>query len=271
MSLVSSEQLERSKRFIFEQGRLLERKLFEYFFGDGTRAACIRALRAYQNEDGGFGNGLEGDLLCPDSTAIGAETALYVLEMLGTRCGEMVERLARWVVANQTDEGTIPHPPRGLFDYPFQPWWRNPDDDRVLAIAALMRRWGLEHEQFFQRARRYYLTTMLPAADNFYAYPSFAYLKHNAESDADRARLATMIERLPVLLEAHGDHYPLFSRYWFYAADMVDQEVLSAQARRFVAGLQEDGGVATPYPDLPWWRPIFTLDGLILLKRQGFL
>ena len=24
-------------------------------------------------------------------------------------------------------------------------------------------------------------------------------------------------------------------------------------------------------PDLPWWRPIFTLDGLMLLKRQGFL
>ena len=33
----------------------------------------------------------------------------------------------------------------------------------------------------------------------------------------------------------------------------------------------EDGGVATPYPDLPWWCPIFTLDGLILLKRYGFL
>ena len=33
----------------------------------------------------------------------------------------------------------------------------------------------------------------------------------------------------------------------------------------------EDGGVATPYPDLPWWRPVFTLDGLILLKRYGLL
>ena len=271
MSLISDEQLERAKRFIFQHGRLLERKLFEHVFEDGTRAGCVRALRAYQNEDGGFGNGLEADLLCPDSTAIGAETAMYVLETLGAPCGDMIERLVRWVVANQSEEGTIPHPPKGLFGYPHQPWWRNPDDDRILVIAALMKKWGLEHGQFFQRARRHYLTTTLPAADSFYGYPYFAYLQYCAESDIDRARLATMIERLPVLLEAHRDHYPLFSRYWFYAADHVAPEVLSGQAQRFVDGLQEDGGVATPYPDLPWWRPIFTLDGLILLKRCGLL
>jgi hypothetical protein len=271
MSLMSSEQLERAKHFVYQHGRLLERKLFAYCFEDGTRAACVRALRAYQNEDGGFGNGLEADLLCPDSTAIGAETAMYVLEMLDRQCGEMVERLARWVITNQSEEGTIPHPPKGLFDYPFQPWWRNPDHDRILVIAALMKKWGLEHEQFFDRARRYYLTTVLPAADNFYGYPHFAYLQYCAADDADQARLATMIERLPVLLAAHADHYPLFSRYWFYAADQVDREVLVDQARSFVDGIQEDGGVATPYPDLPWWRPIFTLDGLMLLRRQGFL
>lgn len=271
MSLLSSEQLERSRRFIFEHGRLLERKLFECIFEGGTRNACLRALGAYQNDDGGFGNGLEPDLLCPDSSAIGAETALYTLEMLDWQCGEMVERLARWVIANQSEEGTVAHPPKGLFDYPFQPWWRNPDDDRVLAIAALMEKGGLEHERFFERARRCYLTTAFPAADDFYGYPQFVYLKYCAETAEDRARLATMIERLPVLLAARADHYPLFGRHWFFAADYVDQEVLAEQAQLFVDGLQEDGGVVTPYPDLPWWRPIWTLDGLMQLKRQGFL
>ena len=271
MSLVSGEQLERAKGFIFQHGRLLERKLFEFFFEQGTREACVRALRAYQNDDGGFGNGLEADLLCPDSTAVGAESAMYVLEMLDNPCAEIVERLARWVIANQSEEGTIPHPPKGLFGYPHQPWWRNPDDNRVLVIAALMAKWGLEHGRFFERARRYYLTTLLPAADYFYGYPQLAYLKYCGEGDADQARLATMVGGLPTLLAAHADHYPLFSRYWFYAADLVDHEVLVEQAGRFVEGLQGDGGVATPYPDLPWWRPIFTLDGLILLKRQGLL
>jgi hypothetical protein len=275
MSLLSGEQLERAKRFIYEHGRLLERRLFEYYFGgegdEPSNVGCVWALQAYQNEDGGFGNGLEPDLLCPDSSAIGAETAMYTLDMLGSRSGEMLERLARWVVANQTEGGTIPHPPKGLFEYPFQPWWRNPDNDRVLVIAAQLKAWGVEHESFFQRVRRYYLTTELPAADDFYGYPQFAYLATCAETAEDRARLSTMIERLPVLLAARADHYPLFGRHWFFAAAYVDQAVLAEQAQRFVDGIQGDGGVVTPYPDLPWWRPIWTLDGLMQLKRQGLL
>jgi hypothetical protein len=78
MSILSNEQIQSAKRFIFQNGRLLERQLFEYFFGEGTKQACVRALVAYQNADGGFGNGIEPDLLCPDSTAIGAETGMYV-------------------------------------------------------------------------------------------------------------------------------------------------------------------------------------------------
>ena len=130
---------------------------------------------------------------------------------------------------------------------------------------------SLVSAQLLERARRYYLTTTLPAADHFNGYPHLAYLKHCGEGDTGCARLATMVDGLPALLAAHADHYPLFSRYWFYAADLVDRELLAEQAGRFVEGLQEDGGVATPYPDLLWWRPIFTLDGLILLKRYGLL
>ena len=271
MSLLTREQLERSKRFIFQHGRLLERKLFEHFFEGGSRQACLRALGAYQNDDGGFGNGLEPDLLCPDSSAIGAETAMYVLDLLDRQCGGMVDRLLHWIVTSQTEAGTIPHPPEGLFDYPFQPWWQNNDDDRVLAIAALMKTWDVDDEQFFQRARGYYLTTELPGAESFYGYPQFLYLKYCAETAEDRSRLATMVERLPVLLEVHADHYPLFGRHWFYAAQHVDRDVLVEQAQRFVGGLQDDGGLVTPYPDLPWWRPIWTLDGLIQLKRHGFV
>jgi hypothetical protein len=271
MSLLTGEQLERSKHFIFEHGRLLERRLFEYLFEDGSREACVRALAAYQNDDGGFGNGLEPDLLCPDSSAIGAETALYTLEMLEEWRGDIGDRLVGWVVANQGEAGTIPHPPKGLFDYPFQPWWSNPDDDRVLAIAALLKSRGVEHESFFERARRYYLTTTLPEADSFYGYPQFIYLMYCGETAEDQTRLSTMVERLPALLEIHADHYPLFGRHWFYAAEHVDREVLVEQAQRFVDGLQDDGGLVTPYPDLPWWRPIWTLDGLVLLKRHGFL
>ena len=40
MSILGAEQVQMVKRFIFENGRLLERQLFEYFFGNGAREAC---------------------------------------------------------------------------------------------------------------------------------------------------------------------------------------------------------------------------------------
>jgi hypothetical protein len=47
--------------------------------------------------------------------------------------------------------------------------------------------------------------------------------------------------------------------------------MLEAQAKEWVAGLQDDGGLKIAYPQLPWWRPVATLDGLIVLKQYGLL
>jgi hypothetical protein len=172
--MLSDEQLEKTREFIFRHGRLIERQLYEYFFRSGTVGACMAALRAYQNADGGFGNGIEPDLLCPGSSAIGAETAMGVLDL---------------------------------------------------------------------------------------------YLKYCGEGSQDRERMSEAVARLPALLEEHGDHFPLFGRYWYHAADQFDRDVLRRKARVFLDAFQEDGAIATAYPDLPWWRPIMTLDGLMVMKR----
>jgi len=47
---------EKAANFIWENGRLLERRLFEYFFLGGSKDGVLQAIRAYQNEDGGIGH-----------------------------------------------------------------------------------------------------------------------------------------------------------------------------------------------------------------------
>ncbi len=271
MSMLNPEQIQASKQFIFRNGRLLERQLAEYFFGDGTKQACIKALIAYQNEDGGFGNGIEPDLLCPDSTAIGAETAMFYLEMLEYYDAELVDLLVEWIVANQTEDGVIPHPPSGLFDYPHQRWWTNPDAGRVLVLAGILKKWGLGHDEFFRKVRLYYLQTEPPTTVSLYDYEHFIYLKYCSESDEDRTRLAAIVEQLPFMLEKQAKHFPLFSRAWCHAADLVETDVLLEGARVFIDAIQADGAVDAPHSELPWWRPIATLDGLILLRRLSLL
>jgi hypothetical protein len=271
VSLLSNTQMQLVKTYIYKNARLLERQLFAYFFGTGTKQACVKALAAYQNADGGFGNGLEPDLLCPDSSAIGAETALFVMDLLDDKTSQVLDPLLQWITANQDEIGTIPHPPKGLDDYPHQPWWKNSDAERVLALAGYLRKFGVKHSTFFNKVRAYFHSLEIPSPENYYSYPYFIYLKYCRESVEDQQKLASMIAQLPLLLDKHADHFSLFSRAWYHAASFLDRNIVVEEAQKCADAFCEDGSLAAPYPELPWWRPIWTMDGLILLKRFGFM
>lgn len=58
---------EKAAEFIWRNARLLERRIFEYTFQGGESHQVIHALKAYQNDDGGFGHAMEPDLRTPDS------------------------------------------------------------------------------------------------------------------------------------------------------------------------------------------------------------
>lgn len=270
-AILSEEQIQTARMFIFKSGRLLERQLFEYFFGDGTRQACLKALRAYQNGDGGFGNGIESDIMCPASSGIGAETALFMLELLDSQDTELANSLIKWIVASQNAAGYIDHPPVNMEKYPVQPWWKKADQERVLTLAGVMMKWGMGEAAFFEKVRALYLRMQVPEEIGFYSYPYFVYLKYCSGNEEDRVRYAQMVEGIPVLLEKHRDHFPLLNRAWFHAKEYVEREVLEQEAAIFVKAIHADGDIDSPYPQFPTWNPIFFLDGLILLKKEGYL
>lgn len=271
MALLTTEQLHQARALIFQQGRLLERQLYRYFFEDGDRADCLKALTAYQNPDGGFGNGLEPDLLCPDSSAIGAETALFVLGLLDYWEPDIIEPLLDWLEANQTEAGDIPHPPANMTRYPYQPWWANPDKERVLVIAGMLSDWQAARPNFFARVRQFYEQLALPTDNSFYSYPFFVYLHRCQQTEADAAAFQTLLQRLPAILSENDDHYPLFGRYWSLFQFAVAPAALDQAAAATAAALRHDPGAELPYPELPWWEPIFTLDHLVLLQKGGYL
>ncbi len=271
MQHISEKQLQAAKQFIFKHGRLLERQMFEYFFGKGTQLACVNALLAYQNPDGGFGNGLEPDLRCPESSAIGAETALFIMDMIGFRDPSLIEMLYRWILSQLDQSGVIPHPSGMMLEYPHQPWWENPDDLRALSLAGYLRKMGVSHGPLFEAVRDYFETLDMPEPGDYYAYPYFVFLRYCSQTEADRKKLEKMVGVLPVLLEKHADHFPLFSRAWYHAVPLLPDSVVQQEARRFVDALGENGTGPTAYPDLPWWDAPWTLDGLILLKKVDLI
>lgn len=71
-------------RFLLSQARLLERRLFATCFLGASANRVLDVLRGYQNEDGGFGHGIEPDTSCPASLPIYVETAFQVLATIAT-------------------------------------------------------------------------------------------------------------------------------------------------------------------------------------------
>ena len=135
----------------------------------------------------------------------------------------------------------------------------------------MLKKWGLGEATFFERARRAAAGLPAPAEISFYDYPYFVYLKHCRAGAAEEARFAAMLADLPGLIQKAEDHFPLFNRAWYGAAEFVEPETLAQQAARFVSAIHPDGDIDSPYPQLPSWNPIFLLDGLIMLRRFGFL
>ncbi|MEI6510145.1 MAG: hypothetical protein WCO14_04270 [bacterium] len=266
--------LQRAKELVFQEGRLLERLLFERFFGHGTKSACLRALCAYQNGDGGFGNGLEPDLLVPASTGIAAETALYTLDLLSYPHTRTLSRLILWLEDVVDPRGVIPHPPAEINDYPHQPWWGGPDEGRILSVLGLLRSLG-ERDPYLEAHTLLIAGRMteqgLPEQIQLYDYPILLYALYTLEFPLRGKVLTHYRERLPDFLQSHAKHHPLWSRYWHCAIPLLPAEVVQREAERWIADLMEDGGLPNSYPQLPWWRSIFTLDGLCLLSKHRVL
>lgn len=68
-----------ARRFIYRNARPIELARWQYHFENGSRENVLTALAAFQNEDGGFGHGLEADSFNPNSCPIQTWNAITIL------------------------------------------------------------------------------------------------------------------------------------------------------------------------------------------------
>lgn len=141
--------VDRAREFVLLNGRLVDRYRFAAAFDAGDNEPVVRALRAYQNEDGGFGNGIEPDIRGASSQPVGAEQALRILDEVGHFDSDIVDRLCEWCAGASTVEGGLPFALESIVDGPRAPWWQ-PSTGASLnptaAIAGLLHRAGVEHD-----------------------------------------------------------------------------------------------------------------------------
>lgn len=284
------EILQAAETFVWRSGRLLERRLFAFLFGTGTREQVLNALRAYQNEDGGFGNALEPDIRCPQSQPVPTEQALYVMDITGFQDG-IAQRACDWLLSVATPEGGVPWLLPSALDYPRAPWWQTEAGlpasvNPTAGIAGLLHKHGSRHP-FLGPATAFTWRQIEQGAvtDMHGVYELTRFLEHVPDRErAERAFKAaseSIFAHGLVLLDPNASEYGKKVPDWAptprsLCRQLFTEEQVNAHLDALAAAQQEDGGWPISWPAVSpageqEWRGMRTIDALRTLKAYGRL
>ncbi|MFC4401522.1 hypothetical protein [Gracilibacillus xinjiangensis] len=123
--MISKKTFTKTSNWLKRNARPLEVARWEYVFEGKDRTNVLEVLRAYQNDDGGFGHGIEPDFWLPDSSPMASWFAGQILlEVEAANDDPMVIALMDYLVKSYNKEA-------GLWlsvlpennSYPHAPWW----------------------------------------------------------------------------------------------------------------------------------------------------
>jgi hypothetical protein len=138
----------RAVDFLARQARLLEQRLYGTLFEGAPAAGVVEALRGYQNEDGGFGHGLEPDKRCPASQPLDVQVALETFVAAGTSDAAMLQRACDYHAAVGSDGG-VPCVCRRSRPTRVPPHWGDgdfpPGLNPTAVIVGLLYALGVDH------------------------------------------------------------------------------------------------------------------------------
>jgi hypothetical protein len=155
MKKLSKSAFEMVANTLLESARPLEKTIFMHEFYNSAKEDILKELLYYQNEDGGFGNGLEPDIRMPYSspkaTSIGLRHLARVDELKEAQ--EAIERAIHYLEHsfnhshNRWYIGT-----RKINDYPHGPWWHF---NEIEGITQLDLDWGNPNAEIITYLQKY--------------------------------------------------------------------------------------------------------------------
>ncbi len=131
MLTMNHESFAAARAYIMNHGRPVDQARFAYHFENGDSMPVVRALATYQNDDGGFGHGLEPDLRTPASSVIATSTGLAILREVNAAAGEPVvaDAIRYLLYVYDPGIGVWPIVPAAVEDAPHAPWWTYADSE----------------------------------------------------------------------------------------------------------------------------------------------
>lgn len=125
MEKLQKTQMESIQKHIFNNARDIEKAKWNYLFNNGSKEAIVSELVKYQNSDGGFGNGLEADILLPASSSIASTEAILIAYDCEINCEEpwFKNLLSYFEKTIQKTPSFWEKVPKEVENFPHAPWW----------------------------------------------------------------------------------------------------------------------------------------------------
>lgn len=287
-----------AKQFILQNARPVDLAVYQYHFENGSNNKVIDELSKYQNEDGGFGHGLEADYWNPNSSPIATNDAIITLFRVGAleKNSEIVNGIVQYLESHDSfDEAKK----RWLFaidsnkEYPHAIWWEKDDDgihgfNPTISLATFLVCYGnrtLLYEDIIREGIKYLEDNNDVSGDALKCYLlSYELLHINHTVDIiDLKYLKNLIckrihDAICKDIEKYGVEYvPMPSDFFSgtYLEFITPEIKVLIDAEKDILGKlqKEDGGFdiswewCTPYPEFDqarnWWRPRLTIDKLL--------
>ncbi len=126
MKLLKKDCFQEARKSIYKYARPLERVLFELHFEGASADGIIKELKEFQNEDGGFGHGIESDFRLPLSSPMATSVGIRLLSRLDyhQEAQRMISKAIGYLEADYNPERrgwfTVP---KEVNDFPHAFWW----------------------------------------------------------------------------------------------------------------------------------------------------
>ncbi|GMK40203.1 hypothetical protein PCCS19_32580 [Paenibacillus sp. CCS19] len=282
---------ENAARFIWANARLLERRVFDHAFFGGSAGDVVLALRAYQNDDGGFGHALEPDLRAPDSQPLFAEFGLRTLYEAGIQDAELAGGVCRYIAKQADLKQGIATITASSRHYPHADHWNSADAEqpsfsRLTGLVGLLNWQGIQ-DPWLDKAVDVCLQHIAKEKyeDSHTILTAFCLLESLPQTDAIRALYNKLADelmnahffRLDPASQGYGltplDFAPVSDSY---CRPLFSDAVIEQHLKALAAEQDEDGGWPIswqPPSELARleWRAYRTVKSLITFKSYRWL
>jgi hypothetical protein len=281
--------LKQARDFMLRNARLLERATFAAHFEGAATAPVRRALTAYQNDDGGFGNALEPDKRDPHSQPVDVQFALETMDAVGDFDMAAAKRVCAWLTSVSTDEGGVPFAMPSVNLYPHAPWWETEKDppanlNPTAAILGVLLKHKVEHAWVAQAEA--FCWRAIPKIDRTEFHelmPVIAFLLHATDRARATKAMKDMLDRIAapdaVALDPDAAGYVHMPLEWAPTPQhpcrkLFSEAVIVQHLDALAAKQREDGGwpifwdPISPAVELEW-RGVRTVGALLTLKAYG--